>query len=66
MYSSETGDWIRVDGDWALMSPVDNTFEDSVGLVIDPNMAEEYLEKYDSQRLTVSDTEPYEEKVANV
>jgi hypothetical protein len=48
------------------MSPVDNTFEDSVGLVIDPNMAEEYLEKYDSQRLTVSDTEPYEEKVANV
>ena len=66
MYSSESGDWIRVNGDWALMSPVDNTFEDSVGIVINPNMADEYLEKYDSERLTVNDTEPYEEKVANV
>jgi uncharacterized repeat protein (TIGR01451 family) len=48
------------------LSPVDNTFEDSVALPIRPEMAEEYIEKYDSEKLTISDTEPYEEKVANV
>jgi hypothetical protein len=63
MYSSESGDWIRVNSDWLLMSPVDNTFEDSVALPISPDRAEEYIEKYDSEKLTISDTEPYEEKV---
>jgi hypothetical protein len=63
MYSSESGDWIRINSDWLLMSPVDNTFEDSVALPISPDRAEEYIEKYDSEKLTISDTEPYEEKV---
>jgi hypothetical protein len=62
MYSSESGDWIRVNNEWVLMSPVDNTFEDSVALPISPDRAEEYIEKYDSEKLTISDTEPYEEK----
>jgi hypothetical protein len=66
MYSSESGDWIRVNSEWVLMSPVDNTFEDSVALPISPNRAEEYIEKYDSEKLTISDTETYEEKVSNV
>lgn len=62
MYTSESGDWIRVNKDWALMSPVDNTYEDSIGIVISPQMADEYVEKYDSEQLTIKNTEAYEQK----
>jgi hypothetical protein len=63
MYSNSRGRWTRIDSEWVLMSPIDNSFEDSIGIPIAPNKADEYVDKYDSQRMTISSTEPYEEKV---
>ena len=62
MYSNYRGKWTRIDSEWVLMSPIDDSFEDSIGIPISPNKADEYIEKYDSERMTISSTEPYEEK----
>lgn len=60
VYTNNAGRWIRVDGDWVLMSPTDDTYDDMVVTTIDPDRADEFVQMYDNNFVTVEDAEHYE------
>jgi hypothetical protein len=60
VYENDLGRWLRIDGDWSLMDEEDKTFMDSIAIEIDPERADDYIEMYDKNYVTVTDTEDYE------
>jgi hypothetical protein len=60
VYENDLGRWLRIDGDWSLMDEEDKTFMDSIAIEIDPERADDYIELYDKNYVTVTDTEDYE------
>lgn len=60
VYTNAEGQWSRVDGDWVLLAPDDRTFDGAVVIEIDPERGSEYLDLYDENFVTVTDTEEYE------
>jgi hypothetical protein len=60
LYSNDSGTWARIDGDWALLSPTDETYEDTVVIEIDPDKASEFIKMFDDNYITVTDAEQYE------
>lgn len=62
VYRTSTGDWLRQNQDWVLLSNNDDTFskENIFAAEIDPDRAAEFIELYDRNYVTVSDAEQYE------
>lgn len=60
VYSNGLGSWIRIGGDWVLLGATDTTFQNMYALNIDSEKADEYISLFDSNYITVSDTEGYE------
>ena len=60
IYENTLGRWLRVDGDWSLMAEDDMTFLDAIVIEIDPDRADEYIDMYDNNYVTITDTENYE------
>lgn len=62
VYKTSTGNWLRQNQDWILLSNDDETFskENIFAAEIDPERAAEFIELYDRNYVTVSDAEQYE------
>jgi hypothetical protein len=60
VYTNQYGRFSRVDGDWVLLAPNDRTYDDMIVTSIDPNRAEEFLDLYDRNYVTVTDAEEFE------
>ena len=60
IYSNGIGRWSRVDGDWNLLSSTDDIFSTSVAMDLDPKKADEYIDLFDKNYVTITDTEAYE------
>lgn len=60
VYDNGDGRYSRIDGDWVLMSDVDPTFEDIIVTPINPELADEFVELYDKQTLTLPKIKPFE------
>lgn len=60
VYENDLGRWVRIDGDWSLMAEDDKTFMDKIAIEIDPERADDFIELYDKNYVTVTDTENYE------
>lgn len=61
VYTNTAGRWTRIDGDWVLMSPTDDTFDDMVVTTIEPSKADQFIQLYDNNFVTVQDAEQYED-----
>jgi hypothetical protein len=60
VYENALGRWVRIDGDWSLMAEDDKSFFDAIVIDIDPDRGDEYIEMFDKNYVTVTDTENYE------
>lgn len=60
VYTNGVGRWSRVDGDWVLLSPTDDSFDEGDVFEIDPERADEFISLYDSNYVSVTDAEQYE------
>ncbi len=62
VYYGSAGAYVRTDGDWLLLSPSDETFTGSnlLGVDIDPDRANEFIELYDGNFVSVTDLDKYE------
>ena len=60
LYNNESGTWSRIDGDWVLLSPEDEAYEDTAVIEIDPDKAQDFIKLYDQNYVTVTDAEDYE------
>lgn len=62
VYIGTAGSYVRKDGDWLLLSPNDTTFTASnmLGIDINPSKANEFIELYDANFVSVSDLDMYE------
>lgn len=60
VYANDMGRWLRVDADWVLLDPNDDTFNNAEVIEIDPEKADEYVDLYDANYVPVSDTEDFE------
>lgn len=60
VYRNAMGDWSRVDGDWSLLPADDTTFDDMIAMQIDPDRSQEYIDMFDNNYVTVTDTEDFE------
>lgn len=61
LYTNDSGRWSRVGGDWVLLDPNDETFDDMDSVfTIDPDRTDEFLELYDNNFVSVDDAEAYE------
>jgi|GEM_PF-4746113 len=60
VYGNAVGRWLRVDEDWMLLSPTDNTLDDMQIITLDPERSEDYILLFDRNYVTVSDTEAFE------
>ena len=65
-YTNDMGQWARINGDWVLLSPEDDTFSDTIVLEINMDMSSEFLDLYDNNFVTVTDAEKYEVADAEV
>lgn len=56
------GRWTRQDGDWMMLAPRDETFsaDNMISISINPDRANDYIALYDSNFVSVTDTEQYE------
>lgn len=60
LYNNDSGTWSRIDGDWVLLAPEDEAYEDTVVIEIDPDKASDFIKMYDDNYITVTDAEQYE------
>lgn len=62
VYTDSVGRWSRVDGTWTVVPATDNRYdsEQLEVLPIDPDKADDFLNLYDRNFVTVSDAEQYE------
>lgn len=60
LYSDDMGRWMRVDGDWVLLSRTDNTYNDMIVTPIAPDKAADFLDLYDNNYVSVQDLDQYE------
>jgi hypothetical protein len=60
VYTNEAGRFLREDGDWVALSPNDETFNDMIVTSIDPERAQEFIDLYDRNYVSVADAEQYE------
>jgi hypothetical protein len=61
VYSVAGDRWVRIDDDWILMSPDDDTFSDMVVINIDPVKADDFIKLYDRNFVTVTTASKYED-----
>lgn len=59
VYTNAQGRWARIDGDWVLLSPTDDSFTNMSAIHIDPAKADAFLDFYDQNFVTVTDAESY-------
>jgi hypothetical protein len=62
VYTNAMGRWSRVDGTWVLLAADDSTFAggNAISLPIEVSRAAEYIDLFDKNYVTVTDTENYE------
>lgn len=60
VYTSALGRWSRIEGDWVLLSPTDETFSDMIVLDLDADQSTQFLDLYDRNFVTVTDAEKFE------
>lgn len=62
LYTNTSGRYSRQDGDWMLLSPDDDTFQNPqmVAIEINPPSANQFIQMYDQNYVTVTDAEQYE------
>jgi hypothetical protein len=60
VYTNGVGRWSRIDGDWVLLAPDDDAFDDMEVFEIDAERGEDFLDLYDSNYVSVSDAAQYE------
>jgi len=61
VYSVAGDRWVRIDDDWILMSPDDDTFSEMVVMNIDPVKADEFIKLFDRNFVTVTTASKYED-----
>jgi hypothetical protein len=59
VYDNELGRYSRIDADWALVSPLETAYDDTVVVEIDSEVADALIEKFDEENLTLDDLEEY-------
>lgn len=61
-YESERGHYIRMDGTWILVSPTDTSLlaDNILSVGINPEKADEFIDLYDVNYVSVSDLSEYE------
>ncbi len=60
VYTNGVGRWSRIDEDWVLLAPTDDTFAEMNVFEIDPERAQEFIDLYDSSYVSITDAEQYE------
>jgi hypothetical protein len=62
VYTNSAGRWVREGGDWLLLSGSDTTFsgDDLIVITVDPRKADQFLDMFDQNFVTVTDAERYE------
>lgn len=59
LYSNGHGDWWRVGHDW--IEGAENDELPEIGIPIAPDLADRFVERFDSERLTIEDSEHYKQ-----
>ncbi|UDL15874.1 hypothetical protein QEH42_gp083 [Microbacterium phage Pumpernickel] len=60
VYKNGESSWVRSDGDWLLIAEGDDTYQGMEAINIGAEEAEEFLDLYDRNFVTVSDAQKYE------
>jgi len=60
LYRNRMGTWARISGFWTLLAPDESAYDDGVVFPIDPDKANDYIELYDKNYVTISDTYKYQ------
>lgn len=60
VYTSSLGRWSRIDGDWVLITPDDDTFSGMVVMDLDPDQSTQFIDLYDRNFVSVTDAEKFE------
>lgn len=58
-YTNDMGTWARNQGDWSLMAPDDDSYDQMQAIEIDPEKADDFLNFYDKNYTTVDDAQQY-------
>lgn len=63
LYTNAAGRYAREDGAWVLLAPDDDTFSDDdlATIQIDPDRADDFLDAYDQNYISVEDAAQYED-----
>ena len=61
VYSVGGDRWVRIDDDWILMSPDDDTFSEMVVININPVKADDFIKLFDRNFVTVTTASKYED-----
>lgn len=59
VYTNSQGRWSRIDGDWILLSPTDDSYAGMSVTHIDPDQADTFLDFYDQNYVSITDAEKY-------
>jgi hypothetical protein len=59
-YANADGTYTRADGEWVQSPDDDTTFDGMISMEIDPDKADDYVDLYDRNFVSVVDTETYE------
>jgi hypothetical protein len=59
VYNDSVASWLRTNGDWALLSDDDDTFDDMIAIPIDPTKADDFVNLFDTKHPSITEANTY-------